>query len=62
MTFHFREASLRHISDSTGEFYDIIAGNNNVFPTRQQIYDILQRQEELVDNIQHLIDIFRNKQ
>ena len=50
------------ISDSIGEFYDLIAGNHNVFPTRQQIYNIQTRlwQEEHTDAIQYLMNIITN--
>ena len=40
---HFRQASLLHISDPTGECYNLISDNYNGFPTRHQIYDLETR-------------------
>ena len=52
------------MSDHTGEFYDIIAGNYIIFPNRQQLYNISTRLrwEELVDANEHFRDIIRNQQ
>ena len=58
----FRQASLQHLS--IGDFPDPTSGNYNVFPTRQEIYDMLTklRCEKFVDTIQNLMDIIRNEQ
>ena len=48
----FKQVFLQHISDPTGEFYNLILGNYHVFSTRQQIYDKQTKLtwKEFVDN------------
>ena len=37
---HFRQASIHHIGDPTGEFLYLINEHYKIIPTRQLIYDI----------------------
>ena len=61
---NFWQASLQHTSDPTRKLYKLNSGDNDVFPTGQQIYDIQikLRWDGFVHVVMDFMDITRNQQ